>query len=59
MPEGKTVLSAGADLTLRAWSPTTGIERWRKSFAQGMQVKFTVPDVPSGTLVVLVVSQLL
>jgi RNA polymerase sigma factor (sigma-70 family) len=39
----KTIISAGEDQTVRAWSPATGKEMWRTSFPQFVKVKFTVP----------------
>jgi RNA polymerase sigma factor (sigma-70 family) len=43
-PDGKTVISAGEDLTVRAWGPATGKESWRTIFAQSIKVKFATPD---------------
>ena len=40
---GKTVLDA-EDLTVRAWDPTTGKEKWRTTFPQAVKIKFPTPN---------------
>lgn len=41
---GKQVVTAGEDLTVRAWEPATGKEVWRALFPQVMTVQFVTPD---------------
>lgn len=43
--DGKTVVTAGADLTVRGWSPDTGKELWRLDFAQEITVRQLAPDL--------------
>jgi WD40 repeat protein len=43
VPGGK-VVTAGEDLTARAWDPATGKEAWRAALPQVMVVKFATPD---------------
>jgi WD40 repeat protein len=42
--DGKRVVSAGADLTVRAWDPTTGKEIWRTAFPQSVKVHLITSD---------------
>jgi RNA polymerase sigma factor (sigma-70 family) len=41
---GKLVVTAGEDLTVRAWDPATGKEAWRAELPQVVRVKFATPD---------------
>lgn len=41
---GKTVVTAGDDLTVRAWSPANGKQVWQAAFPQEITVKFATPD---------------
>src|SRR5262245_4478789 len=40
----QTVVSSGADLTVRAWRPATGEEIWRTAVSQTVTVKFATAD---------------
>src|SRR5262249_11352309 len=40
----QTVVSSGADLTVRAWRPATGEEIWRTAVSQMVTVKFATAD---------------
>jgi len=42
--DGKTVVTAGADLTVRAWDPATGREKWKTAFPQIMAVTLATAD---------------
>jgi WD40 repeat protein len=42
--DGKTVVTAAEDLTVRAWDPATGREKWKAGFPQVMSVKFATDD---------------
>jgi RNA polymerase sigma factor (sigma-70 family) len=44
LPRGGRVVTAGEDLTVRAWDPATGKEAWRASLPQRVVVKFVTPD---------------
>jgi WD40 repeat protein len=43
-PDGKTVVTGGADLTVRGWDPETGRERWRAALPQVHRVRFVTAD---------------
>ena len=43
-PDGKMVVSGGADLTVCAWDPETGRERWRAALPQVHRVRFVTAD---------------
>lgn len=43
-PDGKTVVTAGADLTVRAWDPATGREKWKTAFPQAVDVTLVTVD---------------
>jgi WD40 repeat protein len=43
-PDGKTVVTAGADLTVRAWDPATGREKWKTAFPQVVDVTLATVD---------------
>jgi WD40 repeat protein len=44
LTDGKTVVSSGADLTVRAWNPTSGEEIWQTAVPQTVMVKFAAAD---------------
>jgi RNA polymerase sigma factor (sigma-70 family) len=44
LARGKTLVTAGADLSVRAWDPATGREVWRAALPQVVEVKFATPD---------------
>lgn len=39
-PDGKTVVTAGDDFTVRGWDPTNGKEKWKAAFPQVVGVSF-------------------
>jgi RNA polymerase sigma factor (sigma-70 family) len=41
---GKAIVTAGEDLSVRAWDPATGQEMWRAALPQVVEVKFATPD---------------
>jgi hypothetical protein len=41
---GKTLVTAGEDLSVRAWDQATGREVWHAALPQVVEVKFTTPD---------------
>jgi WD40 repeat protein len=43
-PDGKTVVTSGADMTVRAWDPATGQENWKVAIPQPVLVSFTAAD---------------
>jgi WD40 repeat protein len=42
--DGKTVVTSADDLTVRAWDPATGREKWKVAFPQVLRVKFATAD---------------
>jgi WD40 repeat protein len=42
--DGKRIVSAGTDLSVRAWDPRTGKELWRTTFARTPRVRFETPE---------------